>query len=123
MNDFKEIENFDHFYLWAWNGNTKDWIENRKYIAVLKKHGCHMIQSKKGEGVDQPQIEHTKEKQLVFSFTDFIGVDTKTTGDTFLAFERNDRQFFLKLEDCTFYKCDKPPILNKIENNFKQNQI
>jgi len=119
MNDFKEIENLDHFYLWAWNGNTKDWIENRKYIAVLKKDGCHMIQSKKGEGINDAKRYQTEE-QLVFSFVHFIGVDTKTTGDTFLAFERNDRQFFLKLEDCIFYKCDKPPILNKIKNTFKQ---
>ena len=122
MKNFNKTENLGGFYLNAWNSNTEDWVKNRKYIAVLKQNGCHWIQSKKGEGMNEAKRYETEE-QLVFSFVHFIGFDTDTTGDTFIVFEREGRQTGLLLKDCIFYKYNKPPLIKEIENKVKQNQI
>ena len=122
MNKFAKRKNLDGFYLNAWKPDTEDWVKNRKYIAVLKKEGCHWVESKKGEGMSKCKT-HVTDKQLVFSFVYFVGFDTDTTGEPFIVFEVDGRQTGLLLEHCVFYKYNKPPLIKEIENKCKQNQI
>jgi hypothetical protein len=119
--NFERYRNLDEVV--AYKHSTEDWVKNRKYIAVLKKNGCHWIESKKGEGMSKSKT-HETDKQLVFSFIYFIGFEFDDRAGLFMVFEKEGRQVGMLLEHCTFYKHSKPPVLKKeIVNILKQNQI
>lgn len=122
MNEIVEM-NRTGYELVAWKPDTEDWVKNRKYIAVLNEYGRFYIQTKNGEGIENYKFVRPNEK-LVFSFVHFVGFDYKETEGIYLVFETEGRQTALLLEDCTFYKHSKPPVLEKeILNILKQNQI
>lgn len=104
----------------CWNPNTEDWVVNRKYIAVLDKEGTHWIESKAGEGIPTIRDIELPNTKLMFSFVHFVGFDFDNDQGMFLVFEKDGRHTGLLIDDCMFYKNEKPPVLKGIENKIKQ---
>ena len=102
-----------------------DWTELRKHIAIVK------------EGFEYQLSDCTGENDEDMVFTQVAGaggrvfylhnvVDTFLDSDdrlTLVIREQHFDEYYIIVDNCLFYKFDKPLRIKAIENNLKQHQI
>lgn len=113
--------------IYRWTPDTKDWVENRKFVAVLNDdakclvYRCgHFLYEDHEDDNLKP-----KNKDRVFTLMALEGFTTDHAGNLILIFRDNDfgDETLFYERDCEFYKLHRPPLINDVKNKCEQNQI
>ena len=97
--------------------NTEEFVKNRKYVAVVKEDRPYLWDTWKfSEGFEEEY------GFCIFGFSGFTHASEEVDG-IYLHFEDSLGFYTVRLDDVYLYKKETPPILKKIKNKFKHNQI